>query len=175
MGLSDIVRALLLKARKDAEEKFGKKPVGCPSGNCKPAPTAPTAADLKNDPKVKKAMDEAWKDSNPDDPKKRHEEGGWIYMNTTTGEISVIRQSSGEQASLNLSKPPAVDGSVVVGKFHTHPNPTSEGWDPGPSSGDVRVDAIHGVPDLIRSDNGTHVSGPDSRRGGLGGGGGFPP
>jgi hypothetical protein len=63
---------------------------------------------------------------------------------------------------------------VVVGKFHTHPNPTAEGWDPGPSPGDQQVDAIHGVPDLIRAEDGIHVSGPDSRRGGLGGGPGYP-
>jgi len=31
------------------------------------------------------------------------------------------------------------------------------------------------MPDLIRADDGNHVSGPDSRRGGLGGGAGFPP
>jgi hypothetical protein len=63
---------------------------------------------------------------------------------------------------------------VVVGKFHTHPNPTLEGWDPGPSIADQRVDALHGVPDLIRADDGVYHSGPDSRRGGLGGNAGFP-
>jgi hypothetical protein len=37
-----------------------------------------------------------------------------------------------------------------------------------------RVDALHGVPDLIRADDGIHLSGPDSRRDGLTGDGGFP-
>lgn len=64
---------------------------------------------------------------------------------------------------------------MVVGKFHTHPNPTSEGWDPGPSGADKKVDAVHGVPDLIVADDGIHASGPDSRRGGMCGGDGFPP
>jgi hypothetical protein len=67
-----------------------------------------------------------------------------------------------------------VAGSVVVGKFHTHPNPTIEGWEPGPSESDLLTDASHGVPDLIRADNGVYVSGPDQRRGGLAGGPGFP-
>ena len=139
-------------------------------------PTAPpTASELQGNPVVRQALNQAWADSNPGEPAKRHEEGGWIFMNTTTGEISVTRAPSGAQASLNLSRPPEVSGSVVVAKFHTHPNPTSEGWDPGPSPADARVDALHGVPDLIRADDGDHVSGPDSRRGGLGGGAGFPP
>ncbi|PWU10185.1 MAG: hypothetical protein C5B50_25995 [Verrucomicrobia bacterium] len=63
---------------------------------------------------------------------------------------------------------------MVVGKFHTHPNPTAEGWEPGPSAADLYVDEMHGVPDLIRADNGIYASGPTSRRGGLAGGSGFP-
>ena len=60
------------------------------------------------------------------------------------------------------------------GYIHTHPNPTSEGWDPGPSDADQEVLAHLGVPGLIRADNGVHIAGPDSRRGGLTGGPGFP-
>jgi len=141
---------------------------GCPS-------SAPTAAQLQNDPGVKKELQDAWNDSDPADPAKRHEEGGWIYMDTTTGAITTQRAPAGAQASLDLSTPPEKEGSVVVGKYHTHPNPTSEGWDPGPSGADTRVDALHGVPDLIVADDGNHTSGPDSRRGGLGGGPGYPP
>ena len=142
---------------------------------------APTAAELQKNKTVKKEIDKAWKDSKPGDPKLRHEEGGWIYRDSKTGAITTKRQAAGAQAGIVLSSPPTVKGSVVVGKFHTHPNPTSEGWKPGPSGsvgaagGDITVDAKHGVPDLIRADNGDYVSGPDSRRGGLGGGHGFPP
>jgi len=96
-------------------------------------------------------------------------------METTSGEIAVRRQEAGRQASIDLSRPPILPGFVVVGKFHTHPNPSSAVWIPGPSRRDLVVDAIHGVPDLIRADNGIHVSGPFSRRGGLSGGPGFPP
>jgi hypothetical protein len=144
-------------------------------GTTQPCSRAPTAAELQNNPEVQSALHQAWTDSQAGDPAKRHEEGGWIYQNTTTGKISVRRAPAGAQASLDLSHPPTLDGSVVVGKFHTHPNPTSEGWNPGPSPGDIRVDALHGVPDLIQADDGVHVSGPDSRRGGPGGGPGYPP
>jgi hypothetical protein len=163
--------------------KRPSNPATCPDGSSAPgnvsaacpAAPAPPAADLQNNAAVKKALEDAYTDSQAGDAAKRHEEGGWIYQNVKTKEITVVRASSGAQASLDLSRPPEVPGSVVVGKFHTHPNPTSEGWEPGPSPGDIRVDALHGVPDLIRADDGVHLSGPDSRRGGLAGGSGFPP
>jgi hypothetical protein len=135
---------------------------------------APSAAELMQHPAVQQALDQAWLDSVPDDPLRRHEEGGWIYCDPASGGITIERASPGAQAGIDLSSPPAVPGSMVVGKFHTHPNPSAEGWEPGPSAGDQLVDAIHGVPDLIRADDGLHVSGPDSRRGGLVGEAGFP-
>lgn len=163
--------------RNEAVENAKNQPNTTP-GTTKTAcpPTRPpTAAELQSNPAVQQAVEQAWNDSQPTDAAHRHEEGGWIYQDTTTGEITTRRASSGQQAGIDLSNPPEVPGSVVVGKFHTHPNPTSEGWDPGPSGQDRNVDARHGVPDLIRADDGNHVSGPDSRRGGLGGGAGFPP
>jgi hypothetical protein len=137
-------------------------------------PEAPSAAELAANPVVRDAIEAAWTDSLPGDPALRHEEGGWIYLNPTTNQITVVRAPPGRQAAINLNNPPEVTGSVVVGKFHTHPNPTAEGWDPGPSAGDTMVDAIHGVPDLIRADDGVHHSGPDRRRGGLTGNPGYP-
>jgi hypothetical protein len=136
---------------------------------------APTAAELLADTIVLQALQQAWLDSESGDPTGRHEEGGWIYLDTVTGILSTRRASPGRRSAIDLRNPPAVAGCVVVGKYHTHPNPTSEGWAPGPSPGDHRVDAIHGVPDLIRADNGVYLSGPDSRRGGLAGGPGYPP
>jgi hypothetical protein len=136
---------------------------------------APTASELQADPIVLQAVEQAWIESQSSDPLLRHEEGGWIFVDTVTGQISVRRRSSGGTSGISLSSPPAVPGSVVVGKFHTHPNPTSEGWKAGPSKQDKIADAMHGVPDLIRADDGIHISGPDSRRGGLAGGPGFPP
>lgn len=146
----------------------------CPSDSSVPT-TAPTTDELQNNKTVQAALKSAWHDSQPDDPAKRHEEGGWIYMNRCTGEISVKRAPAGAQAELDLHRPPDVKDSVVVAKFHTHPNPTDEGWRPGPSDQDEDVDARNGVPDIIQADDGVYSSGPDSRRGGLGGGNGYPP
>ncbi|MCP4655271.1 MAG: hypothetical protein GY856_07615 [bacterium] len=95
-------------------------------------------------------------------------------MDTRTGEITTRRAPPGRQAAVNLSWPLVLPAHVVVGKFHTHPNPSSEGWMTAPSASDRVTDARHGVPDLIRADDGIHVSGPETRRGGLTGEPGFP-
>jgi hypothetical protein len=134
----------------------------------------PTATELLDHPTVQRAMDQAWADSMPDDPDRRHEEGGWIYLHTTTGELEVRRAPLVARAAIDLGSPEVVTECMVVGKFHTHPNPTSDGWEPGPSANDLIVDALHGVPDLIRADEGVHLSGPAQRRGGLLGGSGYP-
>jgi hypothetical protein len=136
---------------------------------------APTAADLLNEPVVQQALEQAWIDSLPGDPARRHEEGGWIYMDTTTGDIVVRRAPAGAQAALDLSTPTLVPGAVVVATFHTHPNPSAEGWQPGPSAADTQSASLFGVPCLIRADDGIHTTGPASRRGGLTGGPGYPP
>lgn len=136
---------------------------------------APTAADLVLASVVVQALEQAWVDSLPGDPLLRHEEGGWVYLDTTTGALSVLRAPAGAQASLDLSSPPVVAGSVVVATFHTHPNPSAEGWAPGPSPADIRSAWLLGVPCLIRADDGLHATGPSSRRGGLTGGPGYPP
>jgi hypothetical protein len=135
----------------------------------------PTAAELLRDPTVQAALEQAWLDSLPTDPARRHEEGGWIYMDTSTGTISAVRAPSGGQAMLDLTGPPVIPGATVVATFHTHPNPTAEGWDPRPSSWDTQSAWLFGVPCLIRTDRGVYMTGPESRRGGLGGGPGYPP
>jgi hypothetical protein len=98
---------------------------------------APTGAELLNEPVVQQALQQAWVDSLPADPTQRHEEGGWIYMDPTTGAISIRRAAAGARATLDLNTPAVVLGSVVVATFHTHPNPSAEGWDPGPSVDDT--------------------------------------
>ena len=139
------------------------------------APTRPpTGSELGIDAVVRWELERAWNDSNPHDPETRHEEGGWIYMNLLSGEITVRRAVAGQQSEVNLADPPHVSGHVIVGVFHTHPNPSAEGWEPGPSEADRFADERDGVPDLIRADNGVHCSGPESRRGGLAVGPGFP-
>src|SRR5262249_40479437 len=94
---------------------------------------------------------QAWSDSLPGDLVRRHEEGGWIDMDHTTGMVAVRRAPSGAQATLDLSRPPVVPGAVVVATFHTHPNPSSEGWEPGPSAADTPSAWVLGVPCLIRA------------------------
>jgi hypothetical protein len=121
---------------------------------------APTAAELRDHPVVRAALEEAWMDSLVGDPDRRHEEGGWIYLNTTTGEITIRRAPAGEQAEVNLEDPPILAGSVIVGIFHTHPNPSSEGWNPGPSEEDRRSDERDGVPDLIHAEQWYPLFGP---------------
>ena len=135
---------------------------------------APTAEELLQSVIVQQALEQAWLDSLPNDPVARHEEGGWIYMDAGTGAITICRASRGIRAAINLDNPAEIRGFVVVGKFHTHPNPTAEGWEPGPSGADLLTDAIHGVPDMIRADDGVHTSGPNQRRGGLVGNPGYP-
>jgi hypothetical protein len=60
---------------------------------------APTATELLNNPAVRRALDEAWADSQADDPVARHEEGGWIYIAVITGEITVRRAPRGMRAA----------------------------------------------------------------------------
>jgi hypothetical protein len=84
----------------------------------------------------------------------QHEEGGWVFLNLLTGDLSVQRQAAGAQAGIDLSNPPAQADSVVVAKFHTHPN-LGPHWIHGPSGGpghprgDIEVDTEHGVPDIV--------------------------
>jgi hypothetical protein len=139
------------------------------------SPSAPTVDDLLVDSVVQQALNDAWTDSLPADPSRRHEEGGWVYVDITTGTTSIRRAPAGARAVLDLNTPPFVHGSAVVATFHTHPNPSAEGWDPGPSPADVRSAQLLGVPCIIRADDGIHTTGPTSRRGGLAGGPGFPP
>jgi hypothetical protein len=135
---------------------------------------APTATELLNHPLVQQALEEAWVDSSPSGPLNRHEEGGWIYMDAVTGALTIRRAPAGAQAMLDLNTPAIVPGSVVVATFHTHPNPSTEGWEPGPSRADTQSAWLLGVPCLIRADNGIYATGPDSRRGGLTGEAGYP-
>jgi hypothetical protein len=136
---------------------------------------APTGAELLNELVVRRALEDAWNDLLPADPVRRHEEGGWIHMGNTTGTVTVSRALAGTQASLDLSTPPYLPDTLVVATFHTHPNPSAEGWEPGPSAADTQSAWLFGVPCLIRADDGIYTTGPDSPRGGLVGGPGYPP
>jgi hypothetical protein len=138
------------------------------------SPTAPTVSALINDSVVRAALESAWTDSLPGDVNARHEEGGWIYFDPTTASIHVRRAAAGGSADLDVCDPPIVPGAFVVATFHTHPNPASEGWLTGPSDSDTNSAWELGVPCIIRAEDCVHVTGPESRRGGLAGPAGFP-
>ena len=80
---------------------------------------APTAADLERNPVVHTAMEAAWIDSLARDASLRHEEGGWIYWNLTTREVTIGRGPPGIGTAIVLDDPPIVEGSLIVGAFHT--------------------------------------------------------
>src|SRR5438045_2576328 len=101
------------------------------------APTRPpTASELLATAEVIQAFLDAWADSQVDDPTDRHEEGGWIYQELSTGIIVTRRAPAGTRSRLSLANPPLLPNHVIVGAFHTHPNPAAEGWETGPSTQD---------------------------------------
>jgi hypothetical protein len=135
---------------------------------------APTAAELQANPVVQAAFATAWADSFPDDPTLRHEEGGYIYYNPATGDVTVRRTPPGLLRLMDLSFPPEVAGSYLVATYHTHPNPIAEGNDPDPSPAGIQFAHESGVPWFIVSEVGVVALGPARRIGGLTGLPGYP-
>jgi hypothetical protein len=132
---------------------------------------APSAASLLADPTIGAAMSAAFTASSPSvtlpphnpanpvgpcnppagtpPPAGVHEEGGWIYLNLITGNLVTRRANPGGQANIDLSGPPDVPDSIVVGTFHTHPN-VGPCWGPVHSSAtDTNSANGSGVPWLI--------------------------
>ncbi len=105
----------------------------------------PSGNTMRSNATVRAAMQTAWNASNPavtrwsrphprhhlaaqcnpianQPPTTAHEEGGFIYLNLITGNLSTRTVPRGRQATLPLANPPTVANSVVVGAYHTHPN-----------------------------------------------------
>jgi hypothetical protein len=135
---------------------------------------APTADELRANPVVQTAFAVAWVDSFSDDPAMRHEEGGYIYLNPTTGDVVVRRALPGDHESILLSNPPVVPGAYLVATYHTHPNPPSRVWTAEPSAEDRYHALDSGVPWFVISHEGVFVTGPQQRVGGLSGPPGYP-
>ena len=135
---------------------------------------APTADELRSHPVVVAAFAAAWADSFPDDPALRHEEGGYIYMNPTTGAVVIRRALPGRRNSLNLSVPPVVAGAYLVATYHSHPEHSSYDVLSEPSPQDRVIAAESGVPWLVVSHDGVFWTGPERRVGGLSGDPGYP-
>jgi hypothetical protein len=119
---------------------------------------APTIEEMLWDPEVQRALEAAWNRPSPI-PGRPAEQGGWIYLNTTTGQLETIDQAPGAQAAIDLWNHPVFDNLRLVGVFHTHPN-HGDGWRSEPSPQDHDVDVRRGVPDIVRTHNGIYLSGP---------------
>jgi len=86
----------------------------------------------------------AWRESQPDDPANRHEEGGYIVLNPNRT-CGIERWPRGWQSRI---VPPPMDANncynqkPVIAAFHTHPNPPVDEigreWEQGPSESDRR-------------------------------------
>jgi hypothetical protein len=95
-------------------------------------------------PAIRAEIIRAWRESQAEDPIKRHEEGGYIVQNED-GTLAAERWSRGERSRIT---PPPLDDEgrynqkVVIAAFHTHPNPPvdEEGrqWEQAPSESDRR-------------------------------------
>jgi len=103
---------------------------------------------VTNDPYVDAELEKAWNDSNPNDPEVRRglpgstkkEQGGWVVWNKKSGQLEVQRVAGGTRDGLGPivgTRPQDNDNQEVVAWFHTHPNTTKEGYQHGPSPGDV--------------------------------------
>jgi hypothetical protein len=131
---------------------------------------APTAAELQANLVIQAAFAAAWADSFADDPAMRHEEGGFIYFNPTTGDLAVRRVPPGTRRTLDLNSPSEIPGYYVVATYHTHPNLIADGGDPD----DREWADDSGVPWFVVSEIGTVAVGPTRRVGGLTGPAGYP-
>jgi hypothetical protein len=80
-----------------------------------------------------------------------HEEGGWVYLNLITGDLSTRRAAAGGQAGINVNVgAPTVTDSVMVATFHTHPNVGACWGAVTPSGADTTNANARGIPNLIR-------------------------
>ena len=127
--------------------------------------------DVMNDPRVREALDEAWRDSMEGTPDE-HEEGAWIQQcqmaNGLNGEVryytQVLRWPHGElDLSWSWHRPPNDASCRTVGTFHTHPgppmdHPESDGYNNDlPSNDDMAGSANEGLPGIIRFGSGDDV------------------
>jgi hypothetical protein len=125
----------------------------------------PSAEDIKTNPNVAEAIEDAWEDSQINSYDNRHEEGGWILQNTETGELKVVRVPPGTRDRIEVPYPPSEEGWRAVGFFHTHPSPPKDEmgdeWEQGPSDTDTDPDNSLGVPEIVRNRENHPTFGPE--------------
>ncbi len=90
------------------------------------------------DPKIRAALKQAWKDSQPG-VTGGHEEGGFIVMGSA-GHLDVIRWPKGTQSAIILPSHLncKVGNKDIIATFHTHPN-TGNDYLQEPSETDKRA------------------------------------
>jgi proteasome lid subunit RPN8/RPN11 len=104
-----------------------------------------TPSQLLNNPLVRSALKQAWRESNPGSAE-CHEEGGFI-LRDTKGNLSIMRWARGTQntITLPLHSRCKIGEKDIVASFHTHPN-TGGTFLQEPSETDRR--AVRDDPDL---------------------------
>jgi len=125
----------------------------------------PTGKQLMEDAVVKGALEAAWADSNVNasNPDDWRENGGYIFMNVISGQISTTRVPPGNWGRLNLPSPDLKtipENTIVVGVFHTHPNPAGT---LDCEDHDTQESQLDGVPDVVRGAKGAFPCGVERR------------
>ena len=136
------------------------RPNPSPQPNPPPRPLPPLQT-VVADPTVSAAIDSAWNASNPNGPAAdRHEHGFWILRDNRRGTYIISNFPTGSGAQITPGATPVSSNQSVVGFFHTHPNPTNEGYILGPSPADVNFARTRNVPGVLRANDGLHFFGP---------------
>ena len=112
---------------------------------------------LENDPIVKQALDDAFKDSHEGQPD-QHEEGGDIYdcLRADGPHLEIVRWPRGSYASISLGPKLDDPDCQLVGDFHTHAGapsdyPNNDGYaNEQPSNADLNSNEERGIPGFIK-------------------------
>ena len=144
--------------------------------NRRPPTRFPYVEEVMRDPRVRAALDQAWRDTNADTipVTAAAEQGGWVYMNLQTGALTIVRQNNpllapprpaaNQRGAFNIALDPcpAIAGSVLVAYFHTHPSVPFT----GASDIDRQLGPMHGVPGIVRGRGERYdFTGPERRAG----------
>jgi hypothetical protein len=84
---------------------------------------APSVLELYETPAVQAALRQAWINTKADNVQLQHEEGGWIYINLTTGELRIQLAPAGRVSHIELGNPPSFRGHGTGGDISYAPQP----------------------------------------------------
>jgi len=87
----------------------------------------------------------------------KQEQGCWIIYNTITGALRTVDFAPGQRDGLNPQDPVLAPNETRAAWFHTHPNTGDEGYDKGPSQGDLGFAANKNCPGVVRSQIGGYT------------------